>query len=129
VLIVPMDAFGISKRPIIEKLHEGARLLNVVQDMYGITHLTSSPLTDFANKIPVRVYGINVKPNDDQLSAVKTPLWRYRHDGDDDTFRDVDPYSATSPTKLTHRVFDVAAKKWTLQSSLSSFTLCWWRAR
>ena len=69
------------------------------------------PLTDFANKIPVRVYGINVKPNDDQLSAVKTSLWRYRHDGDDDTLRDVDPYSATSPTNPTHRVFDDAARK------------------
>ena len=32
-------------------------------------------------------------------------------DGDDDTFRDVNPRSATSPTNPTHRLFDDAARR------------------
>ena len=38
------------------------------------------PLTDFANKIRVRLFGIDVKPNVDQLDDVKTLLWRYKRD-------------------------------------------------
>ena len=38
-------------------------------------------------------------------------LRRHRRDGNDDTLRDVDPYSATPPTNPTHRVFDDAARR------------------
>ena len=65
------------------------------------------PLTDFANNVPVRVMGLNVKPTDDQLSDVSTSLRRHRRDGDDD--QHVDPRSATDPTR--HRIFDDAARR------------------
>ena len=55
--------------------------------------------------------GIKVNPTDSQQSDVVTSLRRCRRDGDDDTLRDADPYTATSPTNPTHRPFDDAAKK------------------
>ena len=49
------------------------------------------PFTDFANKIPVRIMGINVPPTVEHLSDVSKYLWRHCRDGNDDTLRDATP--------------------------------------
>ena len=69
------------------------------------------PLTEFANRVSVKIMGIDVPPTKEHLDDVKTSLRRYKRDGNDDTLRDVNPYFATRPTSPTHRVCDDAARR------------------